>query len=425
MTDTPITDEALRALIAKLRDGIAVRPMETADGSMPDFGGTAQLMTEAADALTELLELRAFKRSVEKAMDSEMAEIRALLDVSATDEADTRSYADLAMCLGLCGKLRAAFTLPEGTDAPELLPDQQAVWDVIEQRIDAAPKDGMSATGKVNDTVLYQQAAFIDGMRAARLAAINALSRSAQGGEGWRVGLLEWYDEDPTASELNAYPVFGHYWSRREGDRYELRLDYASGSDMFQTLIGAYGTIAALQAAAQADYEQRINSAIEPAPSTEHWALKHFGGEVAEVLPPGAYAAAPSLPAAEPMGTGIYIASKTKHAQRWRDLRASGVPINSTWIDEAGEGASQDLQDLWRRCIAEASGAAAIIVYREPGETLKGGWVELGAAAAHGVPVFAVGIEEFTIARHKGITHFAWFDAALAAALASLPERTP
>jgi hypothetical protein len=36
--------------------------------------------------------------------------------------------------------------------------------------------------------------------------------------------------------------------------------------------------------------------------------------------------------------------------------------------------------------------------------------------------VFAVGIEEFTIARHKGIEHFASFDAALAAAIRSLKE---
>jgi hypothetical protein len=44
---------------------------------------------------------------------------------------------------------------------------------------------------------------------------------------------------------------------------------------------------------------------------------------------------------------GIYIASKTKHAARWLEYRAQGEPIISTWIDEAGEGASADLHDLW------------------------------------------------------------------------------
>jgi hypothetical protein len=120
---------------------------------------------------------------------------------------------------------------------------------------------------------------------------------------------------------------------------------------------------------------------------------------------------------------GIYIASKTKHAERWRNLRASGVPVIATWIDEAGEGESQDLHDLWRRCLSEASNAAAIIVYREPDDVLKGGWIELGAAASHGVPVFAVGIEQFTIARHRGIQHFATFDEALAAAIRALQRK--
>lgn len=120
---------------------------------------------------------------------------------------------------------------------------------------------------------------------------------------------------------------------------------------------------------------------------------------------------------------GIYIASKVAHAQRWRDLRAAGVPIISTWIDEAGEGESQDLQDLWDRCLSEASSAAAIIIHRELDEVLKGAWVELGAAASHSVPVFAVGIEQFTIARHRRIHHFATFDEALAAALAALKHQ--
>jgi hypothetical protein len=46
---------------------------------------------------------------------------------------------------------------------------------------------------------------------------------------------------------------------------------------------------------------------------------------------------------------GIYIASKTVHAARWRDLRAQGLPIISTWIDEAEIGATGDWPDLWHR----------------------------------------------------------------------------
>lgn len=101
---------------------------------------------------------------------------------------------------------------------------------------------------------------------------------------------------------------------------------------------------------------------------------------------------------------GIYIASKVKHAHRWQFLRdVVGEPVISTWIDEAGEGQSSDLADLWQRCIAEASSARVLILYREPDEVLKGGWVELGAALASGVTVIAVGIEEFTVAHDKRI----------------------
>jgi hypothetical protein len=114
---------------------------------------------------------------------------------------------------------------------------------------------------------------------------------------------------------------------------------------------------------------------------------------------------------------GIYIASKTKHADRWRFLRDKvGEPIISTWIDEAGEGESTDLNDLWRRCLSEAANCALLLLYREPDDVLKGGWIELGAALANGVPVFAVGIEEYTVAKHKGIRHFPDMKSAIAEA---------
>lgn len=103
---------------------------------------------------------------------------------------------------------------------------------------------------------------------------------------------------------------------------------------------------------------------------------------------------------------GIYIASKTRHAHLWRDLRAAGAPIISTWIDEAGEGESADLHDLWDRCISESKGCKTLIVYREPEDVLKGAWVEIGAALASGKPVYAVGLSGFTISKYRGIKHF-------------------
>ena len=113
------------------------------------------------------------------------------------------------------------------------------------------------------------------------------------------------------------------------------------------------------------------------------------------------------------MKYGLYTASKTKHAPMWRRLRDAGLPIISTWIDEAGVGESADLADLWRRCIAESSSASVLLIYREPEDVLKGAWVELGAALASGVKVFAVGIEEFTVAKDARIKHFATLELAL------------
>jgi hypothetical protein len=100
---------------------------------------------------------------------------------------------------------------------------------------------------------------------------------------------------------------------------------------------------------------------------------------------------------------GIYIASKTKHAGLWIELR-NRYPIISTWIDEAGVGETSDWPDLWNRCISEASMASALVLYKEKEEILKGAWVEVGAALAYGVPVFAVGIEDFSVKHHPGIT---------------------
>lgn len=113
---------------------------------------------------------------------------------------------------------------------------------------------------------------------------------------------------------------------------------------------------------------------------------------------------------------GIYIASKTRHADRWLAMRAAGAPIISTWIDEAGDGASIDLHDLWHRCISESCSCQTLIVYREPEDVLKGAWVEIGAALASGIPVYAVGLSGFTISNYRCIRHFESIEAAFTAA---------
>ena len=117
---------------------------------------------------------------------------------------------------------------------------------------------------------------------------------------------------------------------------------------------------------------------------------------------------------------GIYIASKaTAHAPKWISLR-NDLPIISTWIDEAAPGMTLDWPDLWGRCLAEAASAEVLIVYMEPGEVLKGAWVEVGAALQAGVPVIGVGVGDFSIAKSGRITMAPDLPAALGIAKAIL-----
>lgn len=91
----------------------------------------------------------------------------------------------------------------------------------------------------------------------------------------------------------------------------------------------------------------------------------------------------------------LYGASKTEHAHLWRDvrdeLREDGVDIVSTWIDEAGEGESASLVDLWVRCIEETRSAHLLVAYHREGDVWKGAFVEVGAALANGIPVYVMG----------------------------------
>lgn len=87
----------------------------------------------------------------------------------------------------------------------------------------------------------------------------------------------------------------------------------------------------------------------------------------------------------------IYVASKSKYGPMWRALRAQGHPIISTWIDESGEGETKDPAEFWTRCVREASSCTSMVVLHEDGEVMRGALVEMGAALAHGRPVFWAG----------------------------------
>lgn len=100
----------------------------------------------------------------------------------------------------------------------------------------------------------------------------------------------------------------------------------------------------------------------------------------------------------------VYIASKAKYGLEWVAKREAGYPISSTWIDQCGFEETSDWPALWMACITEASQSAALVLICRDGDILKGAWVEVGAALACGVPVFAVGVEAFSIRHHPSVT---------------------
>lgn len=99
------------------------------------------------------------------------------------------------------------------------------------------------------------------------------------------------------------------------------------------------------------------------------------------------------------MSGSFYVASRASVPERgamWRALRASGIPVTSTWIDEDGEGQTEDNGELWERIRREVRAAEALILYVEPDDfPLKGALVEVGMAMALNIPVgvIAPGVE--------------------------------
>lgn len=91
---------------------------------------------------------------------------------------------------------------------------------------------------------------------------------------------------------------------------------------------------------------------------------------------------------------GVYVASRASVPERgamWRRLRAEGWLINSSWIDEDGEGQTADFGELWIRIEAEIKRSTGLVFYAEPDDLpLKGAYIEVGMALSAGLPVCAV-----------------------------------
>ncbi len=112
----------------------------------------------------------------------------------------------------------------------------------------------------------------------------------------------------------------------------------------------------------------------------------------------------------------LYTASKIIHAPKWRELRdVFGFNVISSWIDQAGKGETKDMSQLWVNMVDEVKFCDFLLIYKEPQDTeLKGAWVELGVALASSrVAIYAVGIEEYTVAKHPRIIHFPTLQSAI------------
>lgn len=91
-----------------------------------------------------------------------------------------------------------------------------------------------------------------------------------------------------------------------------------------------------------------------------------------------------------PHGATVYTASKPHHAPMWRAIRAAGLDIVATWIDFGDKSEVTDWTKLWVDCAAESALADVTLVYIEPGDELRGAYVEMGCALAAGKRVFFV-----------------------------------
>ena len=88
----------------------------------------------------------------------------------------------------------------------------------------------------------------------------------------------------------------------------------------------------------------------------------------------------------------IYIASNMKFIDFWHKLRASGVTISSTWIDDVPDQEDKEaISRLWLNCFEEIRQSDMLMVKAEEEDKFKGVLVEVGAALVLGKPVYLVG----------------------------------
>lgn len=86
--------------------------------------------------------------------------------------------------------------------------------------------------------------------------------------------------------------------------------------------------------------------------------------------------------------SGIYVASKVKHAELWKALAKRRLPICSRWLDYANTDC--DYAKLWSVIVEDLKSCDALVFYiaDEDDFPIKGAFVEAGAALALSKPIF-------------------------------------
>lgn len=83
----------------------------------------------------------------------------------------------------------------------------------------------------------------------------------------------------------------------------------------------------------------------------------------------------------------IYVASKTKYADTWKQLREQGLGIISSWIDEAGQGETVNPAVSFLRFCREVKDSSLFVLFAMKEDVMKGAYIELGIAIAEEIPV--------------------------------------
>ncbi len=117
------------------------------------------------------------------------------------------------------------------------------------------------------------------------------------------------------------------------------------------------------------------------------------------------------------MSLSVYTASKPRHSQMWRKIRdTGGINIIATWIDFEKDEDIDCFQRLWIQCASEAAQADVTLLYIEPGDELRGAYVEMGIALASGKRVYVVNPQNVKVTdaiNHPRVTVFANLGTAL------------